>query len=56
MWNKKSILWELEYGRCWMCVLRLTTWTSRRMCVKLLVEHCYNISPKKISQKCKGGS
>jgi hypothetical protein len=25
MWNKKSILWELEYGRCWMCVLRLTT-------------------------------
>jgi hypothetical protein len=30
MWNKKSIL----------CVIRLTTCTPRRMCVKLLVEHC----------------
>jgi hypothetical protein len=39
MWNKKSILWELEYWNE-MCVIRLPTCTSRRMCVKLLVEHC----------------
>jgi hypothetical protein len=46
MWNKKSILWEVEYWLMLDVRHRLTTCTSRRMCVKLLVEHCYNISPK----------
>jgi hypothetical protein len=31
-------------GRCWMRVIQLTICTSKRMCVKLLVEHCYNRS------------
>jgi hypothetical protein len=46
--KKKSI------GRCWMCVIRLTTCTSRRVCVKLLVEHCYNRSPKEKIIKIQG--
>jgi hypothetical protein len=41
-------------GLCWMCVIRLTTCTSRRMCVKLLVEHCYNRSPKEKIIKMQG--
>jgi hypothetical protein len=41
-------------SRCWMCVIQSTTCTSRRMCVKLLVEHCYNRSPKEKIIKMQG--
>jgi hypothetical protein len=55
MWKEKSILWELEYYWPMLdCVIRLTTCTSRRMCVKLLVEHCYKRSPKEIIIKMQG--
>jgi hypothetical protein len=61
-----KILWKPGVPEVWdeykreeftmhgMCVIRLTTCMSRRMCVKLLVEHCYNRSPKEKIIKMQG--
>jgi hypothetical protein len=68
-WQKKETRWwrrrrnvEQEINsmgasvlvECWMCVIRLTTCTSRRMYVKLFEEHCYNRSPKEKIIKMQG--
>jgi hypothetical protein len=54
MWNKKSILWELEYWPMFNVRHFIDNMHVRKNVVKLLVEHCYNRSPKKKIIKMQG--
>jgi hypothetical protein len=54
MWNKKSILWELEYWPMLDVCHSIDNMHVKKMCVKLLVEYYYNRSPKEKIIKMQG--
>jgi hypothetical protein len=54
MWNKKSILWELEYWPMLDVRNSIDNMHVKKNIVKLLVEHCYNRSLKEKMIKIQG--
>ena len=54
MWNKKSILWELEYWELLDVRHSIDTCTPRRMCARACVEHCCNRGAKEKIMRMQG--